>query len=158
MSKEEIIEQLKQFRDKQGKLALKRNERKRKKIQLRKRIKELKIQITQGYSEGSSKTNKITSSIEEAVIEKDEKIQELKSEIQELTDDIELLETDIEEANIRLGSLTYLEKKIITAYYVDNMSYQEIGLEIYYEVKHQTRDRRSIRNIIKKIEIKMEKL
>ena len=154
MSKEEIIEQLKQFRDKQGKLALKRNERKRKKIQLRKRIKELKIKITQGYS----KTNKITSSIEEAVIEKDEKIQELKSEIQELTDDIELLETDIEEANIRLGSLTYLEKKIITAYYVDNMSYQEIGLEIYYEVKHQTRDRRSIRNIIKKIEIKMEKL
>lgn len=158
MSKEEIIQQLKLFKEKEGKLALKRNLRKRKKIQLRKRIKEIKVKITQGYSEGSSKTNKITSSVEEAVIDKDEKIQELKNEIQELTDDIELLETDIEEANIRLGSLTYLEKKIITAYYVDNMSYQEIGLETYYEVKHQTRDRRSIRNIIKKIEIKMEKL
>lgn len=158
MSKEEIIEQLKQFRDKQGKLALKRNERKRKKIQLRKRIKELNIKITQSYSEGSSKTNKIASSVEESVIKKDEKIEKLNDEIQELADDIELLETDIEEANIRLGSLTYLEKKIITAYYVDNMSYQEIGLETYYEVKHQTRDRRSIRNIIKKIEIKMEKL
>lgn len=158
MSKEEIIQQLKLFKEKEGKLALKRNLRKRKKIQLRKRIKEIKVKITQGYSEGSSKTNKITSSVEEAVIDKDEKIQELKNEIQELTDDIELLETDIEEVNIRLGSLQYLEKKIMIAYYVDNMSYQEIGLDTYYEVKHQTRDRRTIKNIIKKIEIKMEKL
>lgn len=158
MSKEEIIQQLKLFKEKEGKLALKRNLRKRKKIQLRKRIKEIKVKITQGYSEGNSKTNKITSSVEEAVIDKDEKIQELKNEIQELTDDIELLETDIEEVNIRLGSLQYLEKKIMIAYYVDNMSYQEIGLDTYYEVKHQTRDRRTIKNIIKKIEIKMEKL
>lgn len=158
MNKEEIIKQLRQFKEKQGKLALKRNLRKRKKIELRKRIKEIKIRITQGYSEGSSKTNKIISSVEEAVIEKDEKVKELENEIHELTDDIELLETDIEEVNIRLGSLTYLEKKIITAYYVDNMSYQKIGLDIYYEVKHQTRDRRTIRNIIKKIELKIEKL
>lgn len=158
MSKEEIIEQLKEFKEKQGRLALKRNTRKRKKIQLRKRKKELKIKITQGYSEGSSKTNKITSSVEEAVIEKDEKIQELRNEIQELTDDIELLETDLEEVNIRLGSLTYLEKEIIYAYYVENLSYKEIGEETYYRIKHQTRDRRTIKDKIEQINKKMEKL
>lgn len=158
MSKEEIIEQLKQLREKQGRLALKRNLRKRKKIQLRKRKKELRIKITQGYAEGSSNTNKITSSVEEAVIEKDEKIQELKKDIQELTDEIETLELEVEEVNIRLGSLTYIEKEVVTAYYVDGMSYREIGEETFYHIKHQTRDKRTIKNIIEKANKKMEKL
>lgn len=158
MSKEKIIEQLKQFKEKQAKLDLKRNERRRKKIQLRRIIKELKIKITQGYSEGSSKTNRISSSVEEAVIEKDERVQLLKNEIQELTDDIEILEIDLEEVNIRLGSLNYLEKEIIFAYYVEGLSYKEIGEETYYRVRHQTRDRRTIKQIVKKIENKMEKL
>lgn len=158
MSKEEIIEQLKNLKEKEGRLALKRNSRKRKQIELRKRIKEVKIKITQGYTEGSSKTNRISSCVEEAVVDKGEKVQELKQEIQELTDDIEMLEIDIEEVNIRLGSLTYLEKEIIYAYYVEGLSYKEIGEETYYRIKHQTRDRRTVKEIIKKIEIKMESL
>lgn len=157
MRKEKIIEMLKKLKEKQGKLNLKKNEKRRKEIELRNKKKELNINITSKYIEGG-KSNNIGSIVENAVINKNEKIQELESEIKELEEDIEELELDIEEINIRLGVLSYLEKEVITAYYVDNLSYEYIGNNTYYEIRHQTRSGDAIKKLVKRILEKMEKL
>lgn len=158
MTKEKIVEELSLYREKQEKLALKKLEKKRKCIEIKRRKRELRINITPKYTEGGKPVNKISSTVENTVIEKDERIRKLEEEIATLDTDIALLEIDIKQLDVRLDSLTYLEKEIITAYYVDNMSMKDIGLHTYYKVKHQTRDRRTIKNIIEKIKIKMEKL
>ena len=158
MNKEEIIELLKEYKNKQGKLELKKLEKRKKELQLKyKREEEIKTSLTQSYAEGG-KTNQVSSKVENSVIKKSEEIETLEKEIEELNKDIEQLEIDVEEVNIRLGSLTYLEKEIITAYYIDGFSAEYIGNNTYYKIKHQTRSERTILRIIENILKKIEKL
>lgn len=157
MNKEETKEMLKKYKEKQAKLDLKQNIKKRKIRELIKIEKDIKINITPKYIEGS-KSNKVESNVENTVVNKDEKVEELKKEIQELDDEIEELKLDIEEVNIRLGYLNYLEKEIITAYYVDELSPEYIGNHTYYEIKHQTRGEEAIKKIINRILRKLENL
>lgn len=155
---EEIIDQLKKHKETEGKLALARIEKKRKEKILKKKKEELDIKVTPNYSETGAKTNKISSQVENLVVNKNMEIARLEKEIAELEEKIQILELDVEEANIRLGSLTYLEKEVIEAYYIDGLSMQEIGENTYYKVKRQTRGRKAIKNLIKKIEKKLKKL
>ena len=157
MSKDEIIELLTKYKVKQGKLDLKKLDKRKKEIELRDKKEEIKINITAKYVEGS-KGNKITSTIEEEIIKKDSKIIELEKEISELDKEIEKLEIEVEEVNIRLGTLTFLEKEIITAYYVDKLSYTYIGNTTYYRIKQQTRSEGAIKKMIIKILKKLENL
>ena len=158
MNREEIIETLKRYKEKQGKLELKKLEKRKKEIELKhKEEEEMQISITQSYTQGS-KTNQVSSKVENSVVKKSEKIEELKKEIRDLEKEIELLEIEVEEVNIRLGSLTYLEKEIITAYYIDKLSYTYIGNNIYYKIKQQTRSEESIKKMITKILVQLEKI
>lgn len=158
MNREEIIETLKRYKEKQGKLELKKLEKRKKEIKLKhKEEEEIKTSITQSYTQGS-KTNQVSSKVENSVVKKSEKIEELKKEIKDLEKEIELLEIEVEEVNIRLGSLTYLEKEIITAYYIDEISYKDIGNITYYKIKHQTRSEDTIKRMIAKIIEKLSDL
>lgn len=157
MKKEEIIDLLKVYKEKQGKLELKKLEKRRKESQLKRKKEETRISLTQSYLEGG-KSNKVNSKVENSVVNKSEEIEELEEEIEELTSEIEDLEMVVEEVNIRLGSLTYLEKEIITAYYIDGFSAEYIGNNTYYMIKHQTRSERTILRIIENILKKIEKL
>lgn len=158
MTKEEIVEQLGKYKQKQAELALKILERKKLRIKKKKIKRELNVNITPKYTEGGKSTNKVSSIVEDTVIQKNTRLEEIDGEIATINEDISILRIEIKELDVRLGSLTYLEKEIITAYYVDRMSMEEIGLYTYYKVKHQTRERKTIKNMIKKIETKMAKI
>lgn len=158
MTKEEIIKELSFYREKQAKLSLKRLERKKLCIKKKKIKRELNINITPKYTEGGKSINKVSSVVENTVVQRDEILKEIDEKIEALNEDIQILDIEIKQLDVRLGSLTFLEKEIITAYYVDGMSMEEIGLHTYYKVKHQTRERRTIKKMIKKIETKMAKI
>lgn len=158
MNKEEIVDLLKEYKNKQGKLELKKLEKRKKELQLTYKLEEeLKTSLVQSYSEGG-KTNQVGSKVEKSVIKKSEEIEILKKEIETLKKEIEELEIDVAEVNIRLGSLTYLEKEIITAYYIDGFSAEYIGNNTYYKIKHQTRSERTILRMMENILKKIEKL
>lgn len=158
MNKTEIVELLKEYKKKQGQLDLKKLEKREKEILLKHKKEESPdTKITPGYTEGG-KTNQVSSKIENSIIKIETNIETLETEIKELTKEIEILEIEVEKVNVRLGSLTYLENKIITAYYIDEFSPEYIGNYIYYEVKHQTRSERTIQRIIENILKKLEKL
>lgn len=158
MNKNEIVELLKKYKERQAKLDLKRNDRRRKEIQLEiLKEEEYKISLTPGYSEGG-KGNCINSKVENAVVKKDSDIETLEKEIIDLNREIELLEIDVKEIDIRLGMLTYLEKEILVDYLINEMTYTEIGNITYYRLRQQTRGEKAIRTIIKKALSKLEKI
>lgn len=158
MSKDEIIELLKTYKEKQAKLGLKKLEKKRKLTQLKNlKEEEINTKITQNYTEGG-KTNQVSSKTENSIVKREERIANLREEIEVLDKEIEVLEIDVEEVDIRLASLTFLEKEIITAYYIDKFSYAEIGNLVYYRIKQQTRTEESIKKMIERIVKKLKKL
>lgn len=158
MNKNEIIESLKTHKERQAKLDLRKNEKRRKEIKLaRLKEEEYKINITPIYEE-ARRGNAINSKVENAVVKKDDNIEVLEKEIIELGREIELLEIDVNDINIRLGALTYLEKEILTDYLINKMNCTEIGNITYYKIKQQTRSEKTIREIIKRALEKLEKI
>jgi hypothetical protein len=158
MNKEDIIELLKEHKQKEAQLKLKENAKKRKELNLQE-LKEIGYnpKITPTYSEGG-KSNLVNSKVEQDVINLDEKISSLKKEIKELEKEIEILRLDVDEINIRLGALTYLEKELLTDYYINKMSLEDIGNITYYRVKHQTRSESTVKRKIETIIEKMSKI
>lgn len=158
MSKDEIIELLKTYKEKKAKLGLKKLEKKRKLTQLKNlKEEEINTKITQNYAEGG-KTNQVSSKTENSIVKREERIANLREEIEALDKEIEVLEIDVEEVDIRLTSLTFIEKEIITAYYIDGFSYAEIGNLVYYRIKQQTRTEESIKKMIERIVKKLKKI
>lgn len=157
MDKISIIELLKNYKERQAKLDLKRNEKRRKEIQLEKLTGETNVKLTTNYSEGG-KSNCISSKVENSVLKKEKEILTLQNELKELEREIELLELDVKDIDIRLGMLTYLEKEILVDYLINEMTYEEIGNLTYYRLRQQTRGEKAIKRIIEKAFSKLEKI
>lgn len=155
MKKEEAIECLSKYREKNGDLQ-------QKKIQLKRLMNEkyhlendeYQVNITPSYTEGS-KSNSISSKVENAVIKKSDRLEEIEKQIKELRKEISNLELDVAEVEALLSKLTPLEQNIVSAYYIDKYDYGYIGEKIYYDMKSQTRSAECIKSIIKK---SMEKM
>lgn len=147
MNRDEIIDLLKKSKTKEAKLRLKEIEKQKKEIQLNELKKEYKINITPVFSEGG-KGNAVNSKVESAVVNKYSDIEELEKEIKELKKEIEILSLEVEETNVRLGTLSYMEKEILTDYFVNGMSYEDIGNFTYYKIRQQTRGVKAIKRII----------
>lgn len=155
MSKDELIDLLKEFKKKEAQLKLKEIERKKKELLLTElEEQEHEINITSTYTEGS-KSNEIKSKVESTVVNRDEEINELKDEIKELDKEIDLLKLEVEEINVRLGMLNYIEKEILTDYYVNESKLEDIGNFTYYRLRQQTRGVKAIKRIIEKALKKM---
>ena len=65
------------------------------------------------------------------------------------------LDYELNQVNIRLGALTYVEKTVLEARYIDEMEYDDIGNKVFYDIKHQTRSGDTIKKICKKALSKM---
>lgn len=143
-----MIEMLKQFKTKDAQLKLKEIDYKKKTIKLNKiKEEEYSINITPKYVEGS-KSNEINSKVENAVMKKNTKIIELEEELKKLQEEIDILKLDVEEINVRLGTLSYLEKEILIDYYVNESKPEDIGDFTYYRIRHQTRSAKTIKRLI----------
>lgn len=157
MSKEELIELLKKHKQTTAKKDLNLNEIKKLKRDIEKKKHDYSTSTTQTYQEGS-RGNEVTSKVENAVVKKDERIIEMEETIKRLEEEIIDLDYELNQVNIRLGSLKRLEKEIITAYYIDEMDYKTIGIEVYWRVINQTRSERTVARKIEEITEKMLKL
>lgn len=157
MSKDEMIELLKSYKEKKAKKDLRLEEKRR--LERDKKILEndYSTNTTPTYMEGG-RSNQVSSKVESKICKKDSRILEIEKRINELDEEIEELNYYLNQVNIRLGSLNELENKIITAYYIDEQDYDYIGNITYYEVKHQTRSEETIKRMIGQIINKLTKL
>lgn len=157
MSKEEFIRLLKTYKGKQSKKALRLEERQRLERRIAKIEADYETNMTPVYQEGG-RGNQTTSKVENKILTKKEKIEEIEEQIKRIDEEIIELDYELNQVNIRLGSLSRLEKEIITAYYIDEMDYKTIGVEIYWQIINQTRSERTVARKIEEIMEKMLKL
>lgn len=115
--------------------------------------------ITTSYKEISSgRTNAISSTIEDYVEKKEEKIKELEQEKEEIEAKNIILKSRIEDVEIALKALKFKEKTIIVEHYIEGNSYEDIGNRIYWKLYGQTRSGNAIQKIAEKAISKMLKI
>ena len=149
MNKDELIELLRTHKQTSAKRDLNLNDIGKIKRDIKKIENDYSTNITPTYQEGS-KSNEMSSKVESAVIRKDTRIIEKEEIIRKLEEENEDLNYILNQVNIRLGSLTYIEKTVLTSRYIDEMEYDYIGNKVFYEIKHQTRGEDAIKKICKK--------
>ena len=115
------------------------------------------IKITPSYQEGG-KSNQVCSRVENAVVKKDTRVVEMGDRIRELEEENKELDYILNQVNIRLGALTYTEKTVLMSRYIHEMEYDDIGNDVFYRIKHQTRSVDGIKKICKKALSKMLRL
>ena len=160
MTKENLIQDLKEYKTNTAKLKLRRREKKK----LERRLKQYKTvetsttRILELNCDIHSK-NKINNKVEKAAIEtieiNEKEIKEAEKEIKELEIEIEDLEDKVVETSIRLSSLKYKEKEILYAYYIEGRTYEDIGNNLYFRLFNQTRNKDSIKDIVENATKKM---
>ena len=164
MNREEMIELLKKHKEREASLKLKYKERgdlliKKHNIEKHTEI-ETKITSSMEINADIRSKNKKSDKVGEAVInsiqKSEAKIKEIENKIEEI--EIEMLESLIQEVKIRLEALSSKERELLTAYYIDAKTYDEIGNILYFELYKQTRSGESIKKIVEKALEKMIKL
>ena len=157
MSKDELIELLKTHKQTTAKKDLNLNEINKLNRDILKIKADYSINMTPTYQEGS-KSNRTNSKVENAIVRKDERIAEKEEAIKRLEEENEELDYILNQVNIRLGSLTRLEKEIITDYYINQMGCRTIGMETYWRVINQTRSEKTVTRKVDEITEKLLKL
>ena len=160
MTKENLIELLKNYKENVAKLKLRRRE----KIKKEQRLKQYKrndsnITTNIGINMDIHSKNCISNKTEKTVLDNIElnirEIEEAEKRIKELEKEIEQLEDNVSEISIRLSALRYKEKEILYAYYIESRTFEEIGNKLYFSLFNQTRDKDTIKKIIEKATNKM---
>ena len=101
--------------------------------------------------------NQISDKVSRKVEENDIKRIELESKIEELEKKVKELREKVEAVEDRLEGLKYKEREILTAYYVEGRTAEDIGNRLYFKLFNQTRSDRHIQRIIEKATEKMIK-
>lgn len=161
MTKEELIQILKNYRENKSKLRLRQKEwEKLERTFFYNRHPELEkgITSTYGINNDIKSKNSISNKTENAIIQAEEKTIKVLEEQAKLEKEIKYLKDLVEEADIRLESLYKKEREILTAYYVDNREAEEIGRNLYFKLYNRTCSAENIYRIVKKATEKLTKL
>ena len=156
MTKEELIQLLKEYKQNKAKLNIKLKELKSARIRL-KACDDIEINTTSLYGENQDihSKNKISNKVLSKIEQNDIKRLELESEIECLEKTVKELREKVEAVEDRMEGLKYKEKKILIAYYVDGRTAEDIGNNLYFQIFNQTRSDRHIQRIIEKATEKM---
>lgn len=150
MTREQLITLLKRYKENKARLRLKLREKERILRQLE-TLKEAEEKVNNKDINSSIRSkNSISDKVGNFVSTNIDKESELKLELEALEKEIEELNTVVEEIDIRLDALKYKEKEILTAYYVDGCTYEDIGNRVYFKLFNQTRSDRHIRRMIER--------
>ncbi len=158
MTKEDLIQLLKNNRENIGSLKLRKNDLRRYKAELKELEKieaEKNMGTSYGFNSDIHSKNKIGDKVSQAIIRREERKAELKQKIKEHEEEIKELQEKVSEAEIRLNALKYRERKIVIAYYVDDRTAEDISRNLYWSMYNRTCTARYIQNIIKKAIEKM---
>ena len=159
MSKEELIQLLKEYKQNKAKLNIKLKELKSARIKL-KSCNEIETSLTTGYgiNQDIHSKNQISNKVLNKVEENDIRKLELEEKIKELEEVVKELREKVEAVDDRLEGLKYKEREILTAYYVEGRTAENIGNKLYFQLYNQTRSPRRIQMIIEEATEKMLKL
>ncbi len=153
MTKFDLIELLKSNREDTSKLELRKREKTNYEIELKQLEKienETNMTTSFGINNDIHSKNMIGDKVSKAAIKKADIEAELKQKIADTESEIKIFEDRVIQANVRLNGLYYKERMILTAYYVDNRSAEDIANNYYLELFNRTCSPRHIRNIIEK--------
>ena len=151
MTKEELIELLKEYKQNKARLNVKLKELKTARIKL-KACNDIETNTTSTYGENQDihSKNKISDKVLSKVEQNDTKRLEIKAEIESLEEIVRQLRDKVEAVEDRLIGLKYKEREILTAYYIDGRTAQNIGDKLYFQMYNRTCSARYVQKIIDK--------
>ena len=116
--------------------------------------------VTSSYGDNQDihSKNQISDKVSRKVEENDTKRIELENKIEGLEEEVRELREKVDTVEDRLEGLKFKEREILTAYYVEGMTAEDIGNRLYFQLFNQTRSGRHIQRIIEKATEKMVKL
>ena len=155
MNKKELIVLMRELKENQAKIDLKKLELKQKENRLNQITKkDIDISMTPSYemngdiqSKGSI-SDKVGNFIANNFDKTEKQRKRLLKEIEDIKKDIAILLKKTEEIEIRLNGLYYREREIVTAHYVEDRTYEDIAYNLYLELFGRTCTERHIRRII----------
>ena len=159
MTKEELVSLLKDYKENKAKLNIRLKDLKTARIAL-KHLKEIDVSLTSTIEINGDihSKNKISDKVGRQVEENDEKRRKKEAEIKELEKQVKELREKVEAIDDRLEGLYPKERELLTAYYIENRTYEEIGNKTYFLLYHQTRSWETVKKIIEKATKKMLKM
>ena len=159
MNKEELISLLKDYKENKARLNIQLKELKLKRIQL-KSYEDIDTSLTTAYgiNQDIHSKNQISDKVLRKIEQNDTKKRQLQEEINELEKSVRKLREKVEIVEDRLEALKYKEREILTAYYVEGRTAEDIGNKLYFQLFSQTRSDRHIQRIIEKATEKMTNL
>lgn len=159
MTKPELIELLKNYKENKAKLNIRLKELKLARIKL-KSLEEIDVSLSVSYglNQDIHSKNKISDKVGKQVEENDSKKRELEEEIKNLEEVVRGLRNKIESIDDRLIGLKYKEREILMAYYIEGRTAENIGNKLYFQLYNQTRSPRRIQMIVEEATEKMLKL
>lgn len=156
MNKSELIELLKSYKENKAKLNIKLKDLKSARIKL-KYINNTETSMTPMYGTNQDihSKNQISDKVSRKVEENDTKRIELEERIEKLEEEVRQLREKVEAVEDRLIGLKYKERELLTAYYIDGRTAQNIGDKLYFQMYNRTCSARYIQKIIDKATQKM---
>lgn len=158
MTREDLIVLLKEYKENKARLNIKLKELKTSRIKLKYVDSDTNMTSSYGDNQDIHSKNQISDKVSRKVEENDTKRIELENKIEELEEEVRKLREKVDTVEDRLESLKFKEREILTAYYVEGMTAEDIGNRLYFQLFSQTRSGRHIQRIIEKATEKMVKL
>ena len=158
MTREDLIVLLKEYKENKARLNIKLKELKTSRIKLKYVDSDTNMTSSYGDNQDIHSKNQISYKVSRKVEENDIKRIELKNKIDELEEEVRELREKVDTVEDRLEGLKFKEREILTAYYVEGRTAEDIGNRLYFQLFSQTRSGRHIQRIIEKATEKMVKL
>ena len=158
MTREDLIVLLKEYKENKARLNIKLKELKNSRIKLKYVDSDTNMTSSYGDNQDIHSKNQISDKVSRKVEENDIKRIELEKKIEELEEEVRELREKVDTVEDRLEGLKFKEREILTAYYVEGMTAEDIGNRLYFQLFSQTRSGRHIQRIIEKATEKMVKL
>ena len=158
MTREDLIVLLKEYKENKARLNIKLKELKNSRIKLKYVDSDTNMTSSYGDNQDIHSKNQISDKVSRKVEENDTKRIELENKIEELEEEVRELREKVDTVEDRLEGLKIKEREILTAYYVEGMTAEDIGNRLYFQLFSQTRSGRHIQRIIEKATEKMVKL
>lgn len=156
MNKSELIELLKNYKENKAKLNIKLKELKTERIKLKYvNDTETSMTATYGTNQDIHSKNQISDKVSRRIEENDIKRLEIEKRIETLEEEVRKLREKVESVDDRLIGLKYKERELLTAYYIDGRTAQNIGDKLYFQMYNRTCSARYIQKIIDKATRKM---
>lgn len=146
-----LIKLLKNYKENKATLNIRLKELKNKRIELKNLVVDTSISGINYNTEGIHSKNTISDKTGNSIIKTDDKRIKLE-------EDIKKLRKDVEAVDDRLEILTYKEKQLLIARYIEECSYADIGNRVYYQIYSETRSEDTIQRMINRALKKVSKI